>query len=149
MRLKDSTCPRSSNKWMMNPNLDSSEIPAWSVSLEDGQCVWKVSRICWVWMNDFITERIRSWALTQIFSCLYGCLTSSAASLPFHPKWRKIKVCGAYNKITLLFFDNCPLTLAKTLLLIMAFSSSHSKMSMCYRTDVQELTIQYCMLLIF
>ena len=148
MRLKDSICPRSSNKWMMNPNLDSSEIPAWSVSLVDGQCGEKCLEYA-VRMSDFRTERIRSWALTQIFSSFCGCLTSSAASLPFHPKWRKINVCGAYNKITLLFFDNCPSSLAKTLLLIMAFSFSYSKMNKLYRTDVQELIIQYCMLLIF
>lgn len=100
---------------------------------QHGLSHWRMDSVCEkcleyaVWMSDFITERIRSWALTQIFSCLCGCLTSSAASLPFHPKWRKIKVCGAYNKITSIFFDNFPCTLAKMVLLIMTFSFSYAR----------------------
>ena len=56
-----------------------------------------------------------------------GCLISSEALLPFHPKWRKIQVYGAYNKITSLFFYNFPCTLAKMVLLTMSFSFSYAR----------------------
>ena len=62
-----------------------------------------------------------------MISYLCGHLASSAASLPFHSKWRKIKVCGAYNKITSIFFDNFPCTLAKMVLLITTFSFSYAR----------------------
>lgn len=59
-------------------------------------------------MSDCRTEWTKRWAPTHKYVAICVSILSAQQFSSFHPKWRKIKICGAYYKIMLLFFDNFP-----------------------------------------